>query len=151
MAIKQHLRKVATIVACLAVTAVFAACEKTNPGGDDDDPKGETDSKLIGTWERSAPDPQNYWHYYIWNINKDGTFYWLMSTTAEYSYKGNYSVSDGKIYFTNVVFTNDDLVRNERDSYVDYKFGTDSEGKERLEISNTGDSWMGSPWWYRTE
>ena len=61
--VRMNLRKVAIIVACLAVTAIFAACDKTNddngggkkPNDDEtnDDEKRELsveEQKLVGTW-----------------------------------------------------------------------------------------------------
>jgi len=107
--------------------------------------------KLVGHWyDNSYNVMGGYWEYWHWYINKDGTFHYLLITTAEYSYKGKWSASKGKIYFKDVVFTNDDYKANRTDSYVDYVFAKDSKGVEQLRISNTGGCWMGSPWWYRS-
>ena len=145
--VRFNLRKVATIVACLAVTTMFAACDKTN-----DDNGANSAGKLVDHWTRTIG--SNFYH---WFINKDGTFHYFKVSAAEYSYKGNYTASDGKIYFTKVVFTSgsidggDDYVNNEPDSWVEYEFALDSDGKEQLRITNSGGSFTGSTWWYRAK
>jgi len=110
-------------------------------------------SKLVGHWQNTSYDvvgrSWDYWHLLL---NADGTFNYFLVTTAEYTYKGDYSVSNGKIYFTNVVFTNDDYKGGKPDSWVDYELGFDSDGKEQLRITNTsGENWMGSPTWNRAD
>ncbi len=110
-----------------------------------------TDPKWVGHWYDNNLDTNMEWEYWHLYLNRDGTFTYFLVTTAEYSYKGNYSVSDGKIYFKNVIFTNDDYKENKPDSYVDYVFANDSNGKEQLRLSNTGASFTGSTWWYRAE
>jgi len=42
-----NLRKVAMMIACLAVTTMFVACDKDGEGGD-----GKIDQKLVGVWIR---------------------------------------------------------------------------------------------------
>jgi len=107
--------------------------------------------KLAGHWEHSSIDVVGGgWDYYHWFLYADGTFNYNLVTTAEYSYKGNYSVSGGKIYFTNIVFTNDGESWDKPDSWVDYTFDVNEKGKDTLIISNTsGENWMGSPSWTR--
>jgi len=119
----------------------------TNP------PSGNTGPKITGHWQNNSIDVVwGGWDYYHWYLNEDGTFNYFLITTAEYSYKGNYSVSNGKIYFTNVVFTNADESWDKPDSWVDYEIVLNSQGNEELRISNTsGENWMGSPWWDRAD
>ena len=147
--IRLNLRKVATIVACLAV--IFASCG--NNGGDDDDGggngNGKNEQKLIGRWVTGSTSSGIYYpnsRYLL--INKDGTFSYYHVTSAKYSYDGKYSVSDGKIYFTNVVFSNDGysvgFTKEEPNSSVNYKIEVGKEG-EQLIIDNTGGCFMGSP------
>jgi hypothetical protein len=139
------------IVAVIAFIA-FVAFAKEDNNRKDETPTGNIDLKLVGHWTttRYNTNPISY-NYYHWYINKDGTFNYFMVTTAEYSYKGNYSVSNGKIYFTNVLFTNSDLKINKPDSYVNYVIEPDSKGNERLKISNTGGCFMGSPSWSKAD
>jgi len=150
-----NLRKVVTIVACLVVTTMFAACDRTNP--DDDDKNGggngKIDAKLVGIWEYSS-----YYNgsteYYNFFFNKDETFHYFLIQSSEYSYKGKYSTSNGKIYFTNVVFyrgQSDGSVEkyDQPDSWVGYVFDKNEQGKERLKLDNSGGSWMGSTWWLK--
>ena len=49
---RVNLRILATIVACFAVTTMFASCDKDGDGGDDGG--GEINEKLIGTWNIGA-------------------------------------------------------------------------------------------------
>ncbi len=111
-------------------------------------PVTDPNQKLIGHWTKGSFDSLGNYKYYHLYINKDGTFNYFMVTTAEYSYKGNYSASNGKIYFKNVVFTNGEYKENKEDSWVTYVLEPDSEGNELLKITN-GNSFMGSPWWSR--
>ena len=114
---------------------------------------GSIDTKLVGHWTHTVYyyNPSYYSRQWYLYLNEDGTFLCFMITTAEYSYKGNYSVADGKLYFTNVVFTNDKMTKDQSDSWVDYTFGSDSNGKERLEVTNSGNSFTGSSWWSREQ
>jgi hypothetical protein len=108
---KTNLRKVATIVACLAVTAVFAACEQTNPKDDENTPTGKIDSKLVGVWERH--DQYNIGgtlrsDYAFYNFYKNGSFQYNGSSTAIadllFNATGKYTVADGKITFTDISY-----------------------------------------------
>ena len=66
-----NLRKVATIVACLAVTTMFASCDGKN--GDDDkngnSPTGTINKELVGTW-LGALGGVNYFY----EFKADGTY-----------------------------------------------------------------------------
>ena len=73
-----NLRKEATIVACLVVTMMFAACDKTNP--DDDNGNGNgggevreltaEEKKLVGNWCH-IDDPL------VWGANPNTQFFEL--------------------------------------------------------------------------
>ena len=134
-----NLRKVATIVACLAVTTMFASCDKTN--GDDDDKNGnisgKIDKDLVGKWDRNSH-INNTWidksnnfvyagEYYVfhaeaWEFYSDGTFlyYWhdkqAMGLRGLLLYKGNYSAEGGIIYCTKVTRSLKDY-ENDKNSY----------------------------------
>ena len=90
-----QMRKVATIVACLAVTTMFASCDKKNL--DDDGDGGKIDTKLVGVWRCriSASDILTY------SFKKDGTF---KHTHTYYGFEleGKYSVAGDKISCTNM-------------------------------------------------
>lgn len=111
-----------------------------------------TNSKLVGTWNRNYYYKPGQMDTYYWLIKKDGTFNYYLITTAEYYYKGKYSVSNGRIYFTNVVFTNAGLtpvhVSNEPESWVSYDIVHDDWG-DQLRISNNEGSFTGASWWRR--
>ena len=65
-----NLRKVGTIVACLVVTMMFAACDKTNPDDDNGNTStGKIDSELIGTWTLA-----DYWTASSFTFKTNGTF-----------------------------------------------------------------------------
>jgi hypothetical protein len=106
---------------------------------------GNIDSLLLGRWTYTSYNSGFTYSYWHWVFNDDGTFNFFLVSTAEYSYKGNFSASGGKITFTNVVFTNDNLKKNEPNSWVGYTIERDSGGKDKLMISNDGDSFTGSP------
>ena len=102
---RLNLRKVAMIVACLAVTTMFASCDGKN-GGDDDDGNGggKIDAKLVGTWELSE-----VWgsliYYYYYTFNQDGSFvYGQTRSTQMTNASGKYAAANGKITFTNISF-----------------------------------------------
>ena len=115
--------------------------------------KGSTsaNSKLVGDWQRDVPDVLGNmkWKYYHFLFNKDGTFHYFLVSSSEYSYKGKYSVSNGKIYFSNVVFRNGDYKTNEPNSWVEYVIAPTSKGNEQLKLQNSGESFTGSTWWYK--
>ena len=132
------------IVVVLATVMVLPAFGNSVGGGG-----GATiDPKVVGQWNRNVVSGNGTMRYWYWWLNTDGTFSYFLMTSAEYSYKGKYSTSEGKIYFTNVVFTNDDHKNNEPDSYVDYVILHDEWG-DQLRIDNTGSSFTGSTWWRR--
>ena len=143
--LKSNLRKMATIIACLTVATMFASCGGNKDNDDDGNGGGKIDTKLVGNWTYTSS-VSTIW---TWIFVKDGTFHFHLTSSAEYSYKGKYSVSDGKIYFTNVVFTNAASTpvykKDEPDSWVDYVIERDTHG-DLLKIDNTGKSFTGSPW-----
>jgi len=105
---------------------------------------------VIGQWENHTWNSRwSDWDYYYLTFYEDGTFYYLYVTTAEYSYKGTYSIANGRIYFKNVVFTNGDKKYDEKDSDIKYVIELDSEGKEKMKISETANNWMGDQTWSR--
>ena len=133
--VKLNLRKVAMIVVCLAVTAIFAACDENKPNDDDNGGiSGKENPALkewVGTWgyftTGSWPSSMGgiYSHssggynYYTVGTStyvgqarlstflKDGSYKELMimkmssswsSLDVLYEFKGNYSVSNGKLH-----------------------------------------------------
>ena len=118
--VRMNLRKVATIVACLAVTTIFATCG--NNGGDDDDGNGKgreltaEEKKFLGTWNGTyfgISGSANLRAEQFIQFKSDGTYlrriYTYVSGSTQhhtqFGYKGNWRVSGGKIYFTNVTVT----------------------------------------------
>ena len=114
-----NLRKVATIVACLAVTTMFASCDGKN--GDDDDNGnggGKIDTKLVGKWEFMT----NYYYFF-----KDGRFQYITSPNPTSSvYTGKFSTSNGKVYLSDIV---SNPSRIYKDQNLGYSFGTDEQGE----------------------
>jgi hypothetical protein len=149
--VRLNLRKVAMIIACLSVTTIFATCDNRNTDDDDGGKgNGKIDTKLVGRWTRSSGGASPSTFY--WLINNDGTFHYYLVSSAEYSYRGKYSASNGRIDFTNVVFTNAGMtpihVSNEPDSWVSYEIVRDDWG-DQLRISNNEGSFTGATWWRR--
>ena len=126
-----QMRKVATIVACLAVTTMFAACDKKNGDDDDGGGDGKIDKEIIGYWTYSrAGTPYNKNCYY--NFYKDGSFDHLRSDGSLSQAKGNFSTSGKKVYFTNVVNSSNNGDIKCSDTVFEYEIGTDNEGKYLL-------------------
>ena len=112
--IRKNLRKVATIVACLAVTTMFASCGKN---GDDDNgnPTGSAEDAI------SVKALEGLWHTkgfienYYWSFDANGRFSYYISGkqvqqgsslpwASEAYYKGNYRVNGYTIEFYNVQY-----------------------------------------------
>ena len=100
-----NLRKVAMIVACLTVTTMLAACDKTN--GDE---KGreltDKEKELVGVW---VPRPE-YAIDYAGGIEfkTDGTFFCIIKNNSgavrgEITQKGNFKIQGDKIICTKVL------------------------------------------------
>jgi len=81
---------VAAMVACLAVTTIFASCDKDGGGSG----SGKIDKKLIGMWTNFESD---YYDFY-----SNGTFEYHGSWG--YVYEGRYSTSNGRIYFSKISY-----------------------------------------------
>ena len=70
---RLKLRKVATIVACLAVTTMFVSCDKKN--GDDDDGNGQgrtltaDEKELVGKYSYGSSG-SGYWTYYSYGYDQ---------------------------------------------------------------------------------
>ena len=114
----------AVIVACLAVTAVFASCEKDD-GDDDSGGNGKSDAKLIGTWSYS-PDNE------IYKFSADGSFnHFSLSSATE----GKFTASDNKVYFSNIIYEKGETWEARYpDAVYEYEVGKDDEG-DYLKIS----------------
>ena len=154
-----NLRKVATIVACLVVTMMFAACDKTNPDDDNGNGSGNIDKKLVGHWQLKTSQTfygSTYQVSYDYYFKADGKFQYFFTGFSQEKQDGKYTVSNSKVYFTDVtlyfcsndmqisniskygtdfpkyVFDGDTDERN--DMITEYQFGTDKNGSY-LEIN----------------
>ena len=123
-----RLRKVATIVACLAVTMMFAACGGKNGDDDEGNGGGKTDQKLLGEWEFRASGVTHYCSF-----RGNGTF---MSSEigggSTYALSGNYTTANGWITLTKVVATVGEAVVIEdwlKTYKVEYRFEKNPDGK----------------------
>ena len=157
--IRTNLRKVAAIVACLAVTTMFASCE-IEGGGDDDDGGGTTsgniDPNLVGGWIAGGatrlpnynPKTGEYIQYansygFATNFDADGTFVDASYLTTQSGYTttrlemftaAKYKVVGGTIRLTNRTYESvsngvSSGKVNMPDTQFQYLIGTDSEGK----------------------
>ena len=133
--ITTNWRKVATIIACLTVTIMFAACDSSNPNDDDDgNGDGSIDSKLVGKyWYYSDVAQQRYYHYYF---RKDGTVSFYEIQGAWHILESKFTTSKGKIYLTESyrVYAEGDN-RKRDDKIVEYAVGSDDTGAY-LHIAN---------------
>ena len=122
---RLNLRKVVAIVACLAVTTVFATCGKN--GGNDDDgggtPSGKIDQKLMGSWRNNNE---------IYVFHADGRFnhFSLQSAT-----EGKFTTSNNKITFSNIIYEKGETwEKHYPDAVYEYEVGKDNDG-DYLRIS----------------
>ena len=92
----------------------------------------------------------------FWTFNEDGTFKLVLLTRLpdDYYHKGNYSISNGKITFTNIVFIREryNVERKIPDTVVDFVFRLNSDGKEEFDLNKitSGTNWFGTTTWKRT-
>jgi len=131
---RLNLRKVATIVVCLAVTMMFASCD--NKKGDDDGGNGGGDSKLTGHWQ------YEYWAWsygiqirviYNYYFYEDGRLVNFERYNTQKKIEGKYTFSDGKINWTDrVQYQQDNLsdqgsknILDYGDDFLKYIFTTD--------------------------
>jgi hypothetical protein len=128
--VRFNLRRVAAIVACLAVTTMFASCDK----GDSDDGGGNIDPKLIGFWVyESTYIGGGYGINYAYSFTKDGSCSYLVRTSPTIGTTwegGEFYTSDGKIYMTGLYYLNH-LTQEKTyfgDKVVEYSIGTDDKG-----------------------
>ena len=140
------LRKVATIVACLVVTTMFATCDNKNGDDDGNGTAANIDPKLVGSWgyfgDKTMP------RVYI--FNQDGTFlyYSALHTSSnpricmENIYKGKYSVNANKITFTNVFISRFD---RDNDNENCNKIGDRTHAKEMLKTTTGFVTWTLEP------
>ena len=146
--IRLNLMKVATIVACLAVTTAFCGCG--NGGSDDDDENGgssSSNSALAGwTWRcntsRQVLRLIGGSYSYTFEVVEDyymflsgGKFLYFPYDERFAYYEGTYSTSEGKMYFKNVnrrnteteeILTNFDV---QKVIEMEYKIAKDEQGE----------------------
>ena len=145
--IRKNLRKVAMIVACLAVTTIFTSCDEN---GDDDGGNGNKKSELAGwTWDCHAlrmvmvlsGGSYTYTYAYCddhYMFYDNGTFIYLPYNDRLVYYKGTYSTSNGKIYFKNVnrLALEDDAITTaygeNKNIEMKYEIGKDEQGEYLL-------------------
>ena len=114
-----QMRNVTTIVACLAVTIMFAACDNNNPG--DDDGNGKDNPAVTADDAISVKALKGLWHTsgfiedFYWSFDANGRFaYYIsgyqppqgssLSWSSEAYFKGNYRVNGYTIEFYNVQY-----------------------------------------------
>ncbi|MDR2585474.1 MAG: hypothetical protein LBC84_04535 [Prevotellaceae bacterium] len=133
---RLNLRKVATIVACLALTVAFSGCKDNDNGG------GKIDTKLAGEWEFTSYSGGSATTYYC-SFRNNGTFISSeLGGAFGIGLSGNYTVSNGWITLTNVVasWSSGLLEENWLKTYkVEYRFEKHPEGKhDYLNMCNLG-------------
>ena len=128
--VRFNLRKVATIVACLVVTMMFAACDKTNPDDDNGSGNGngggKIDKEIIGAWAYMAAS-----YSYIYQFNADGSFEYFYRTSSITSTEGKFTTSKNKVYFTDIIYQKGLEGRETQypDAVFEYEIGSDDRGK----------------------
>jgi len=125
-----NLRILAAIVACLAVTAVFASCDKD--GNDDDETtSGNIEKKIIGRWQTTGYDPYNVKYTYTYFFLENGRFeYFRNYGSASGGAEGKYRTSNGNVYFSELNGINAIGERTPYDDIVfEYEFLKDDVGE----------------------
>ena len=93
------------------------------------------DEKLLGKWRVIGYYPSlggTVYIYYSFDENRRFSF---QTTSPFQTIKiGNYTVSNGKITFTNVKWSHGGKTENYPDTVVEYKFAKDSDGTVMLQI-----------------
>jgi len=121
------LRKVATIVACLAVTTIFASCDGKN--GDDDEGGGTSsglnahEKKLVGTWIwENIFSPSSPRENYLFTDKGKFVFYYGSGMSGDVK-TGDFKATSDKITFSNI----EHKINGEKKDYpktqtAEYKF-----------------------------
>jgi hypothetical protein len=120
--VRSNLNKVATIIACLTVAAIFASCDKTN-GDDENTQTGNIDPDIIRAWSSAPVTPiahSNRWVEYKAN----GTFTDYFATNigvnpGKLTAKGIFRTENGKIYHTKVKETYQETTGSGKNNYTD--------------------------------
>ena len=110
---RENLRIMAMIIACLAVTAVFASCDKD--GSSDEDGGGGSNNSPLAGWTWRCNMPRQVYRLIggefsftfevvedFYMFKRDGTFLYFPYDERFTYYDGTYSVSNGKLTFKNV-------------------------------------------------
>ena len=150
-----NLRIVAAIVACLAVTTVLVACDKTN-GDDDGNGDGKIDTKLVGNWHVLTGIGTNsvYWNEYAFYSN--GTFYgfrlyraWIEDydkveprKVGEGFIEGKWTCSDGKVYITDFYrYITNTQKEKDNNKTLEYSIFKKENGETYLRMHYVGIRW----------
>jgi len=121
--LKSNLRKVATIIACLTVTTMFASCGGNKDDGDGNG-DGKTDTKLVGYWVRSIGTSDLRSNY---TFRNDGSFSFVrVSGSIMTTVNGKYTTSNGRVSLTDLV---DDRNEKLKSQSMGYSFGKDNDGE----------------------
>ena len=103
-------------------------------------PSGGGDSAILGNWiEKTSSSATRYYTF-----NSDGTFKYLeFEGSHASSTEGNYTTSNGKVYFTELISS---LGLKYADRVFEYGFGKTSNGESCLLIgtmaNNNGERWL---------
>ena len=123
-----QMRKVATIVACLAVATMFVSCDK---GGDDDgNSSGKTDKKLVGDWRLSVFNFSSATtNIYSYHFDADGTLLYLeqMGSSLLSRVDGKYTTSNGRVYLTDLSEYTQKFTMKPQN--LAYSIGSDADGE----------------------
>ena len=134
----NNLRMVVMIFTWLAVTTMLTSCEETNAIEDDENVSGQIHTKLVGTWVYQYYNTmQNRFDHRTYFFNKDGTFENMDDGGQKYEFNGKYSVSGGKVYFTNCLYRSNNRPEEWKqriDAVSEYEIGKNTEGQETLDI-----------------
>ncbi|MBF6628998.1 MAG: hypothetical protein ITG04_10905 [Proteiniphilum sp.] len=103
---KPNLRKMATIVACLAATTSFASCDKTNGVEDDYNKETQINSPIVSHyWEYWLySDVSGIYYYFDYVFKPDGTFFYVIRSSLDCFatvHKGDYRVQNNTISIKN--------------------------------------------------
>jgi len=130
----------ALVLAALMLMAVLASCAFSigmgggHPGTAATEMRGSIDPKLVGSWSYQStlfsPNGYTQTFYYGYTFSSSGH---MVYTSLYYTIEGNFTTSDGKIYVTDVIYSDTEAENVPlEDKTIEYYIETGGNGFLRI-------------------